>query len=126
MQLFNSNISKILIGLASDAEILKRKRQRLFESNAGRLKDFIIENVLESELILILFHQRFLRLNQAAEIRADFHYRIKPSNALLFSREYSAVAFFLLYLLFTAIPQTQSPFGVDLFYFYHYFLFAFG
>ncbi|XP_045024905.1 proto-oncogene c-Rel isoform X2 [Daphnia magna] len=34
--------------LDSDAEMLKRKRQRLFESNSSRLKDFLLDNVLET------------------------------------------------------------------------------
>jgi hypothetical protein len=58
--MFNSwYLTNILVGLASDAEMLKRKRQRLFESNASRLKDFILDNVLESELIQNLFQPFF-------------------------------------------------------------------
>jgi hypothetical protein len=58
--MFNSwYLTNILVGLASDAEMLKRKRQRLFESNASRLKDFILDNVLESELTQHLFKLLF-------------------------------------------------------------------
>lgn len=34
--------------------MLKRKRQRLFESNSSRLKDFILDNIFESEWVFLL------------------------------------------------------------------------
>lgn len=47
--------------------MLKRKRQRLFESNASRLKDFILDNVLESELVHLFISSVLSMSHKASE-----------------------------------------------------------
>lgn len=42
-----------IVNLVPDAEMLKRKRQRLFESNGSRRIDFFRDNIFESELFQI-------------------------------------------------------------------------
>ena len=59
-----------IVNLVPDAEILKRKRQRLIESNGSRRIDFLRDNIFESEFFQIHL-SLFFTLSLSTSVTAD-------------------------------------------------------